>query len=407
MTEKLSLFFANPSFADLNFAVMDSKFRTLWSQHQNPMLKLHLSIVAENFLKFIKPNPNEAFWSNSIQVGSLSENSHLFFSQVFSANNEPFYIVFEYTIFGLKPFPPVPLDLASELSADDATLKQLAAHCSHGIQTPKSIAAKIKTIRSEVLRLIEKCQAAEKKFKIFSHREDVFSRQKQLIKQKFEDNPVSTAHKQATIEGTLVKLHLVVSEDQIIFDFSETQMKKNWGWPESMTNSLCYYLASQFFPIQVSNHSSFSFLKIIHSRQSPLAAKDFCEIRQAKALSEFFEFVKKSLETISNRFVFKKDIQLDLLMDKQVELIVADELIKVVVPSKIKCGSGKIALYHDNQWKPFAELKNLFPEARLSLDQKQLRLSLPSTTQIVGWCDPSFAKIEKTNTTTHIDLKIC
>ena len=406
MTEKLSLFFSNPTLAHLNFVVMDSKFRTLWSQHQNPMLKLQLSLVAENFLKFIKPNQNETFWSNSAQVGSLSENSHLFFSQLLTANNESFYVVFEYTFFGLKPFPPVPLDFSSEISADDATLHQLAAHCTHGIQKSHHITEKIKEIRSDFFAFVEKCQLAEKKFKIFSQREEIFTRQKQLIKQKFKDNPVSSVNKQTMIDGTLVKLHLNICEDQLVFDFSETQMKKNWGWPESMTNSLCYFLASHFFPIQVANHSSFSFLKIMHSRQSPLAAKNFCEVRHSQMLNDFFCFVKKSLEDISHRFVFSKDVEMELLADRQIELRLANETVKILVPAKNRLRSAKISLLHQSTWKPFSDFKTIWPDAHISIDQKTLRLTTPRSTEVVGWCDPLFAKVSHTDQNTVIDLKI-
>ncbi len=407
MIDKLSLFFSNPLLAEMNFAVMDSKFRTIWSQHQNPLLKLHLSIAAENFLKFVKPNVGEAFWSNSPQVGSLSENSHFFFSQIFSVNQEPFYVVFEYPFFGLKPFPPVLLDLSAETMAQDSTLKEITAHCSHGLQNATSVAEKLKSIRQDISKFVEKCLKAEKAFKIFSLREETFLQQKHLIKQKFKDNPVSSVQRQISIEGTLVKLNLVVSEDQIVFDFSETQMKRTWGWPEAMTNSICYFLASHCFPIQTANHSSFSFLKLIHSRQSPLAAKDYCEVKQAKALCEFFDFVKKSMESISHRFVFSKEIQIDLLADKQIELLLANESLKIVVPSKMKNGRGKIALYHRSHWKPFADLKHLCPAVKISLNQKILRLSTPSNVQVLGWSHPGFAQIEKTEKLNHIDLNIC
>jgi hypothetical protein len=410
MNRKLSLFFSHSRFDEYNFAVMDSKFRTVWSHHNNPTLKLHLSLVAENFLKFIKPNKNEMFWSNSNQVGSLSPNSHLFFSQLMTVAGEPFFVVFDMTIFGFKAFPPVPLELKPDLSHQASTINQLATQFSLGVQSAESISSQIQEIQNKILFFIELCLAAEKKFKLFSRREDIFTEQKQVIKHKFKDNPVSTVNQQHSIEGTLVKLHLIANEDQIVFDFSQTQMKKTWGWPESLTNSLCYFFASQFFPIQDAHHASFSFLKIIHSQQSPLAAKDFSFDEEHPALQSFFLFLKQALEATSNRFIWKKEHQFEFMDDHQVDLLIPHEkgnqLFKMKIPSVFKKEHGKISILHLSKWQPFTQLMQICPECVVHIDQKLIQLTLPPKVQILGWKNPTFAKSTRNDQGVHLELTL-
>ncbi|MFN7905210.1 MAG: hypothetical protein ACK5P5_08500 [Pseudobdellovibrionaceae bacterium] len=410
MNRKLSLFFSHSHFEDYNFAVMDSQFRTLWSHHNNPTLKLHLSLVAENFLKFIKPNKNEMFWSNSNQVGSLSTNSHLFFARLMTVGDESVFVVFDMTIFGFKAFPPVPLELKPDLNHQGLTINQLATQFSLGVQSAESISSQIQEIQNKILFFIQLCLSAEKKFKLFSGREEIFTEQKKVIKHKFKDNPVSTVNQQQSIDGTLVKLHLIANEDQIVFDFSQTQMKKTWGWPESLTNSLCYFFASQFFPIQDAHHASFSFLKIIHSQQSPLAAKDFSFDEEHPALQSFFLFLTRALEATSNRFIWKKENQWELMADRQVDLFIPHEkgnaLIKMKIPSAFKQENGRISIFHLSKWQPFSKLLQICPECTVLTDQKMIQLALPPTVQVLGWKGPSFAKSTRNDHGVHLELTL-
>lgn len=402
MIQQVKLFFSNPRLTHLNFVIMDSKFRTLWSHHQNPAMTLHFSLVAENFLKFIKPHANEAFWSNSPQVGSLTTDSHLFFSQLFSLQGESYFVVFDFPMFGLKPFPPVPLDLQKTALQQSATLQQIVAQFSAGDHTLETLIEQIQNIQTEMLHFAQMCLIAEKNFHFFSEREKLFINQKSLIKEKFKENPVSSVNKQILIEGALIKLQLHVSEEQIIFDFSETQMKKHWGWPESMTNSLCYYMARHFFPLHDANHSSFSFLKIIHSRQSPLAAKDFSFEKHQSALNTFFIFLQKTLEAISHRFVLKESVVFEKLGLKELEFLRHNDRIRVRLNSLAPKSTDRLQICYRQKTMNLCDFKQLFPETVVTLNYPQVELTLPRDFKPIGHSE--FWNLEKNKHTYKITL---
>jgi hypothetical protein len=384
MIQQMRLFFSNVQIAHLNFVIMDSKFRTIWSHHQNPALTLHFSLAAENFLKFIKPNANEAFWSNSLQVGALSADSHLFFSQLFTLQGESYYGVFDFPMFGLKPFPPFPLDLNKTPEQQSTTIQQIVSQFSSGNQCLETVIEQIQNIQTEMKHFSQLCLAAEKKFSFFSEREKLFSHQKTLIKEKFRENPVSSVNKQVMIDGTLIKLQLNVTEEQLVFDFSETQMKQNWGWPESMTNSFCYYMTRHFFPLRDANHSSFSFLKIIHSRQSPLAAKEFSFEKHQTALNEFFIFLQKSFEAISHRFVLKDQIIFERLGLKELEFLRHTERIRIRLKPLEPKSADRLRIVYRQKTLSLCDFKQLFPETTIALKYPKVEMTLPRDFKPIG-----------------------